>query len=299
MKIKRSARKLLSVWLLLCFSICMCISVHAGEAEEKDAAVKSLGQEAEGAASVEITNDTGKDLAYFAVIPLDEWFASMENAWMEQSGEAVEPASEPAEEPDDAAEQTDDAAPEAGASDRDSRNLLAQDDVFTNGEVRMLYLAAAEEAEAPADEEKTEKASDPEQDLIAEVFRSFSQEPAYLVVFGEKGQEQFYALYMFPIDQMETLRLKMEGDVAYVEFTEKGSDEPVSTLEMEKSLAEALVSSPEDADEKDPADTAAAAEGSSDEPYIVEETPYELCSDPGHGTLHRVWSDGTVEDIPY
>lgn len=107
-----------------------------------------------------------------------------------------------------------------------SENLLEEDDVFADGEERILYYDATEaikaaQSEAPADE--TAPALDPAYDITL-TFKDADEEDAVLV------------LHAFPFDDMESGSIQLEDNVAFVSYHSTVTDQDISTKEAERKI---------------------------------------------------------------
>ena len=173
-------------------------------------------------------------------------------------------------------------------------NLLDKEDVFAAGETRILYVPKEDPAEAEPEEE---------------------QAPEYVISFREKDQEKEYHMYAFPVEDLVTAELNLDGDIAYVMYTSGEGADPVSTLDAEKEMNEKLHPAPaapannsaggyEDYGYDMGYDTgydAGYAEPApvSNEPYVVFEEFYPSCDDGSHGVHYIEYSDGTTAQIEY
>ena len=278
---KRSMKiwKLLSIMLAFCLILSGMVFAgeEAGESTEPETVVaaplqlKTLGQESEDVYQVKITNNTGKDIAFFAIDFYDpdpmayNLVYQMQEALIQAGfleGEADGSAGPMTQEAIRAYREANGLSADGGADDAMLEKLLGagydgnimdDGDVFTAGETRILLIPktkpadektpASEEAEAPAEEEPA--------DALTEALKSFSITPEYVISFRGQEDDTTYYLYAFPAGIMQTAQLNIDGETPYVMYTVTSSPEPVSTLDAEKAAAKVMggsVQMPEAAD---------------------------------------------------
>lgn len=104
-------------------------------------------------------------------------------------------------------------------------NLLAEDDVFANGEERILYYDATDAIEAAKAAQST--------DANAPVL-----DPAYDVslTFLDGEEETVLVLHAFSFNDMESGSILLEDDVAFVSYHSTVTDQDVSTKEAEMKI---------------------------------------------------------------
>ena len=98
-------------------------------------------------------------------------------------------------------------------------NMIDEEDPYVNNERRLLYYVPV----------KTSDVTYGDDDRIA------SQEYTIKIEFSDKKTAE---LHQFPFEDMEEGVIKLEKDVAYIEYTSKLSGDKVSTKEAEKAIAE-------------------------------------------------------------
>jgi len=333
MKVKNISLKLLSAGLIL--TLCLSSVVFAAPEKETetaaaDASEKVLGAEAADAKQVMITNNTGKDIEFFAVNPYNpdpmagNTVYQMQEVLIKEGflDDVADGSAGPKTQEAISAYRVSKGLSADGGADEEllvmllgegyDGNLLTKDDLFAAGETRTLYIPSAKEEKA-----QTEDAA---KDPVAQCLKEFSLEPQFVVTFREKGQEKLYELYVFPADTMKTTQLNLDGDIAYISYTAGDVQEPVSTLDAEKAVAAALTPAPAPAQDTGYTDTGydtgydsgydAGYDYSYDtayeepapvssERYIVYEEYYPSCDDGSHGMHYIEWSDGSTSWIEY
>lgn len=98
-------------------------------------------------------------------------------------------------------------------------NMIDEEDPYINNERRILYYVPV----------KTSDVTYGDDDRIA------SQEYTIRIEFSDKKTAE---LHQFPFEDMEEGVIKLDKDVAYIEYTSKLTGDKVSTKEAEKAIAE-------------------------------------------------------------
>lgn len=105
-------------------------------------------------------------------------------------------------------------------------NMLAEGDVYTAGETRMLYFDAAYGYDYMASQQSgSDMVLDPAFDI-----------QLTLKAAEEGAEDTVVVLHQFPFGDMEKGEILLAEAIAYVSYTSAGTGESVSTLEAEKQI---------------------------------------------------------------
>ncbi|MBL1226858.1 hypothetical protein [Enterococcus sp. BWR-S5] len=100
-------------------------------------------------------------------------------------------------------------------------NLLEKAAPFENEEQGVLYFT-------PTSEETTDSSEDPE---------AWAVVSGYDLSFATKDG-QTYILHSFPFEDAKEVTLRIDGNIAYIDYVSTTTGDSISTLEMEKALNE-------------------------------------------------------------
>ena len=301
------------------------------EAQAEEDRLKTLGEKSEGTIEIEVTNDTGIDIAYISIYRYDpdplanNSIVKMQEALIEQGflNDVADGSAGPKTQAAIASFREANGMSADGGADEEmlekllgpgyDGNLLAKDDLFKAGEKRILYIAVEKEDEKE----------------VVEVSGT-DIEVDYVLTFNGIEKEPVYTLYVFPAKAMERASICIEDGMGYVIYTAAGSDTAVSTLDDEKAVIEAYKASTVqdtgyydygydysynagydysydygnnagyDYGYTEPAYTEPAyVEPVYEAPYIVFQENYPSCDDGSHGVTYIEYSDGTTATFEY
>jgi hypothetical protein len=258
---RKSMWKMLSVLLVISLgqSVTAFAESPASEAESvaESAApseLKVLGEESEEAFRIELTNNTGKDIAYFGIDVYDpdsmeyDLTLQLKNALIEDGYLQADADPEKKQEAIAAYREAFGLSADGGIDSEllelllgegYDGNLLSQGDIFADGETRILYVPQMDEEFSIA-----------ENDPLAEAFKEFSLKPGYVVSFIGQGNTLSSNLFAFPASAMETAQLCIEEHIPYLLYTVPGSSELNSTLDAEKAASSVVYPQYEISDDK-------------------------------------------------
>lgn len=246
-------RRIIVLITIIILCLTGCASTRDNTDAEQDTAVeketvvakpyvRSLGENDPDARKVTVINDTGKTITYFsidayhpytlqtqiqlALIAQEYLYGGADGEIGPLTLEAIERYREDNDLP--AAEGIDEALITSLLGEGYTKNLLPEGETFPDGSARNLFFTIPDGNGGG------------QNDPVADIMKQYDVPCDHVITLCFEGEEGSSIIHVFPADHADEIRLRMDGDIPYVVYDSEEIEIPVTTLQIEKAIREAV-----------------------------------------------------------